>query len=430
MTAEIAVMNKACVALAADSAVTVSMSGERKVYNSANKLFMLSKHHPIGIMIYGNAQLMNMPWETIIKIYREKLGEKDFDYAFGYVEDFLAFLGNDFFTKEDQDSYMEHLIYGEFQRLVDEIDNELTSRVENDERFSKDDKDAVKAITEEVLNEHFGEWENYPYLADFTGKYVEDFIKKHRAVINKIMQEVLEQLPLDPRMAKKILRMSAYLFSRDRFTENVAGVVVAGFGSKEMFPCLYDIGIECVVDNRLKYKILRDPKVSDKMPISISAFAQSEMVSTFIEGTDPALSAFSLDYLGTVFEELPEIICNRVKFATDKDKEGFEKEMTELVNGIIQDYKEALDTYKHVRHVSPILEMAMWLPKDEIAVMAETLVNLTSFKRRITKETETVGGPIDVAVISKGDGFVWIKRKHYFDPELNHHFFSNYFKGV
>ncbi len=40
---------------------------------------------------------------------------------------------------------------------------------------------------------------------------------------------------------------------------------------------------------------------------------------------------------------------------------------------------------------------------------------------------ETVGGPIDVVVISKGDGFVWIKRKHYFKPELNPHFFSNYY---
>jgi hypothetical protein len=61
--------------------------------------------------------------------------------------------------------------------------------------------------------------------------------------------------------------------------------------------------------------------------------------------------------------------------------------------------------------------------------MAETLVNLVSFRKQVTLEAETVGGPIDVAVISKGDGFVWIKRKHYFDPALNHHFFKNYFPG-
>jgi len=49
-------------------------------------------------------------------------------------------------------------------------------------------------------------------------------------------------------------------------------------------------------------------------------------------------------------------------------------------------------------------------------------------KRRWSLEWETVGGPIDVAVISKGDGFIWIKRKHYLRPELNPQFFEKYFK--
>src|SRR5712691_3131233 len=67
----------------------------------------------------------------------------------------------------------------------------------------------------------------------------------------------------------------------------------------------------------------------------------------------------------------------------------------------------------------PVLDAVKLLPKDQLAVMAETLVALTSFKKRMSRDSETVGGAIDVAVISKGDGFVWIKRKHYFDPALN-----------
>jgi len=35
-----------------------------------------------------------------------------------------------------------------------------------------------------------------------------------------------------------------------------------------------------------------------------------------------------------------------------------------------------------------------------------------------------VVGPVDVAVISKGDGLIWIKRKHYFAPDLNHRYFD------
>ena len=60
--------------------------------------------------------------------------------------------------------------------------------------------------------------------------------------------------------------------------------------------------------------------------------------------------------------------------------------------------------------------------------MAEAFVNLTKFRRRITPERETVGGPIDVAVITKGDGFIWVKRKHYFDSELNPRVMARFLK--
>ena len=53
--------------------------------------------------------------------------------------------------------------------------------------------------------------------------------------------------------------------------------------------------------------------------------------------------------------------------------------------------------------------------------MAESLVNLISLKRKVSLQAETVGGAVDVAVVSKRDGFVWIKKKHYFKEELNLH---------
>ena len=59
------------------------------------------------------------------------------------------------------------------------------------------------------------------------------------------------------------------------------------------------------------------------------------------------------------------------------------------------------------------------MPKEELALIAETLVNITSFKGKISFAMETVGGPIDVLLITKGDGPVWVKRKNYFNPDIN-----------
>lgn len=64
------------------------------------------------------------------------------------------------------------------------------------------------------------------------------------------------------------------------------------------------------------------------------------------------------------------------------------------------------------KHSDPIIGIVEHLPKQELANMAEALVSITSLKRRVSPHDEDVGGPIDVATISKGDGFQWTKGKH------------------
>jgi len=71
MTAEIAILNKMGVALAADSTVTI---GRDKTYHTTNKLFTLSKLHPVGTLIYGATDLNFAPLEIIIKSFREQFG--------------------------------------------------------------------------------------------------------------------------------------------------------------------------------------------------------------------------------------------------------------------------------------------------------------------------------------------------------------------
>ena len=95
MTAEIAVINKSAIALAADSAVTISSGINSKIYNGAEKLFALTKYHPVGIMVYGTGSLCTVPWELIIKQYRKQLGKKCFDTLDAYADDFWKFLSSE-----------------------------------------------------------------------------------------------------------------------------------------------------------------------------------------------------------------------------------------------------------------------------------------------------------------------------------------------
>ena len=97
MTAEVAVINKSAVAIAADSAVTIELtdsSGRRndKIFNTANKVFALSKFAPVGIMVYNTMELGGVPWETLIKEYRKNLKRKKFDRLEEYADDFFSYL--------------------------------------------------------------------------------------------------------------------------------------------------------------------------------------------------------------------------------------------------------------------------------------------------------------------------------------------------
>ena len=47
----------------------------------------------------------------------------------------------------------------------------------------------------------------------------------------------------------------------------------------------------------------------------------------------------------------------------------------------------------------------------------------------IYSNAEVMGIPVEIGMITKGDGFIWIKRKHYFDQSYNpQYFYSHYMR--
>jgi hypothetical protein len=145
-----------------------------------------------------------------------------------------------------------------------------------------------------------------------------------------------------------------------------------------------------------------------------------------MNGIDASFAVAITEYWRRILPELVNEVAGRAGLDT-----GGRKRLGEEMAGWCVSMSDTLGQWLNLRQQevnAPILRVVTMMPKDELAAMAESLVNLTSFKRKVTEEAETVGGPIDVAVISKGDGLIWVKRKHYFSPELNQQFFANYYR--
>ena len=59
------------------------------------------------------------------------------------------------------------------------------------------------------------------------------------------------------------------------------------------------------------------------------------------------------------------------------------------------------------------------MPVQDAIRLADFLVDTTKGFVSFVPGADTVGGDTDVAVVTKHEGFKWVRRKHYYRPELN-----------
>jgi hypothetical protein len=162
---------------------------------------------------------------------------------------------------------------------------------------------------------------------------------------------------------------------------------------------------------------------------AVIPFAQGEMVSTFLRGIDPQLDRDRKVGTEKLFRGIAQAIIEEVKKNNPPYGANLEGKVSPGIDDLLEKMEMEWNQLKQLHFINPVITNVVALPKDELGAMAESLVNLTRFKRRVSTQEETVGGPIDVAVITKGDGFVWTKRKHYFAAELNPRYMAQLGRG-
>ena len=195
MTAEIAILNRQAVALAADSAVTLSDGTSRapKIYNTVNKLFTLSKHDPVGVMIYGSAELGGLPVETAVKVFRDQLGQDAFESLQEYANSFLEFLGTSsalLFPQRRQDLFVQRGSLRFLSRVKQDLDLLVKARIEGEGEISEG---AIKDELTALLEQHRQEVEGEKLLSSADPTDVQSVSAAHSEVIDGVTNQVFEQ---------------------------------------------------------------------------------------------------------------------------------------------------------------------------------------------------------------------------------------------
>lgn len=130
MTAIVGVLNRQGVAFAADSAATHSKT--HKITNHANKIFSISKYHPVGVALYNTLAFMGVPWETIIKSFRQRLNDTSFDTMQGYIDAFWTYLKTDVIVRwpEIQQANLTGFAQGYYKQITEEAKSDVGGTID------------------------------------------------------------------------------------------------------------------------------------------------------------------------------------------------------------------------------------------------------------------------------------------------------------
>lgn len=425
MTAETVVLNRSGVALAADSAATLLTGRGAKVTNNADKLFQLCHTEPVGIMIFGNSEFMDMPFEPIIKQFRNCSLSNRKKHVGHYAEAFFKYLETQ--VNIDTETANNHISSTFMTALSPYLKRALDRLLKSRAKKSGSIADNMgEFFLEELSNgiDYLKKEEDCPCMDTHTAEELADLYKPQ---VNDALNYHVRNNPPSEAVMQRMLDAS-YVFiglflKKSIFSEQSTGIAFAGFGSDDHFPSLYVFDTEGLVAGHVKRRLTEKVCISPNGQRGyIAPLAQDDIVKRYVEGIDPGLSDEIAERLSEMMAAFGEGLATQwLRGAKRKNAvahavsaaEMAASEFIKLVIGRSREWerKEITDVVHH-------------MSKSELAQLAEALVEMTALRRRVSLDVETVGGPIDVAVISKGDGFVWIKRKHYFDPELNSRYFA------
>lgn len=415
VTSEVLILNKRAIVLAADSAVTTSGadSGQSRYSKSANKIFEVAQNGSVAATIYGNSHIDLVPWELAIKLFRRHLGATTFSKVSDYSTRLLEFLkANDtLFPPALRSSWVEY-----------QFDNSLKQIVAEATRGSPKLVDEALPVTDRAL---LWATEVTRIRGLLTSKGLSASLMQHQ--LDAFLQNLTpwasraqSQIDAAPALSAINATDLAELghIARYCFPELIlgtTGIVIAGYGEDQIFPSYEHLNIYGHVGEELAFLRLNGFEVTHNELAMIQPLAQASMINMFTDGFNPSLEQILNTEGAKVFDSV----------FSELDSRGIAVDLATRAAIVQKCHPEFMLGWKRenwTKNFNPLLGVIQNLSVQEMAHLAESLLGLESLKERVTSASESVGGPIDVAAITKSEGLVWIKRKHYFDASLNMRF--------
>lgn len=413
MSVGVCIINRNGIALAADSAGTYT--GNKMFYNSMNKVFSLSRKYIYGAITYGATTIHNVSIDQVLKEFRTYLDSHD------QISNFYEILPLfESFIRQNNSYYKFDL--AEISHC-NEIIKELVVTWGKKIKAVASEADAEIKITS-ILNQLASAMntslkiENYDVSSHIKTTYNNYF--------NMLIGIVVPELNSFPGLKEVFWDYICNYFNLPLTNEanSYLGLFFAGYGQLDAFPKFTHIKLYQVVGGHIKYRLVEHYEESNNHA-KIVPLAQPDVILTFCKG-------ISNTFINYIPQKVEALINSKIDSLPNTFTDDQKQQLKSIFSPSKAEIMSAIESTIQNENVTPILNSVQLIPLPEMSFLAESLVNITSLKRTfaIDGNQQTVGGPTDVAVMSKGDGFVWIKRKHYFDEQMNPNYMIKLYESL
>ena len=180
-------------------------------------------------------------------------------------------------------------------------------------------------------------------------------------------------------------------------------LVFAGYGEDEAYPSIYQYEVTGINKSKLQWQLSGSANISGEQESNIFTSGQSDIIDAIELGIQNERIGVIRKRFQTLIEDL--LTQNLLDSLIGKiDYPAIRQEVADLIR---ESGKE---------HLHQHLEAIKQFDLQKMACLAENLIKATELHRKITFRQEEVGGLIDLAVITREDGFQWLNRKSWYEP--------------
>ena len=180
-------------------------------------------------------------------------------------------------------------------------------------------------------------------------------------------------------------------------------LVFAGYGEDEAYPSICQYEVTGINKSKLQWQLSGSANISGEQESNIFTSGQSDIIDAIELGIQNERIGVIRKRFQTLIEDL--LTQNLLDSLIGKiDYPAIRQEVADLIRESGKD------------HLRQHLEAIEQFDLQKMACLAENLIKATELHRKITFRQEEVGGLIDLAVITREDGFQWLNRKSWYEP--------------